>query len=550
VPDEKIPTTELRRISVPLYGLDSWAKLFNARQSLALHTLVQKSQLAYEQIVASTSDAEYAKAILTYLGILIDRLADYNSTLCTWHNTGEKIGHTFSRQALGMVWDYVEVNPFSGATGDWSGAMDWVIRVVEHTSQTANAPAIVHQGTATRIPFADKYFDAVITDPPYYDSVPYSHLADFFYVWLKRTLEDYYPELFRTPLTPKGAEIVQDRPHSLSSTVKDEAFYEAAMTRAFAEMRRVLRPDGVSVVVFAHKSLAAWETLLNSLLEAGLVVTASWPLHTEMSTRLRAMGTASLASSIFIVCQVRQAETDGYLDDVREELAETIRERLDFFWEQGIRGADFFISAIGPAVSVFGRYAQVTRLDGSQVSVGDLLDLVQSMVSEYALDRILNGGVEQVGGVDAATRYYILHSWAYGDEKVPFDDAMRLAMALGADVTALMDRGLLKQYGDQVRLQGPRQRKEKSLGEPDRSGLVASIVDVLHRAVVLWEQGKRDELARFLARAAANREDQVRLVAQTLINILPEGDAERRLLEGFLAGRDVLPDVARQDRLL
>jgi adenine-specific DNA methylase len=315
-------------------------------------------------------------------------------------------------------------------------------------------------------------------------------------------------------------------------------------------MHRVLQIDGISVIVFAHKSLAAWETLLQSLLNAGLVVTASWPLHTERSSRLRAQGTASLASSIFIVCRVRVAESGGYFDDVREALAETIKERLDFFWKQGIRGADFFISAIGPAVSVFGRYTQVTRLDGSEVDVGDLLDLVQSMVSEYALDRILNGGAARVGGVDAVTRYYILHAWAYGDERIAFDDAMRLAMALGADVTALMDRGLLKQYGDQVRLQGPKQRKRKHLGEPDRSGLSAPTVDVLHRAVVLWEQGERDALAQFLARAASNREDQVRLVAQTLINILPEKSTERRLLEGFLAGRDVLPEVPRQERLL
>jgi hypothetical protein len=265
-----------------------------------------------------------------------------------------------------------------------------------------------------------------------------------------------------------------------------------------------------------------------------------------------------LASSIFIVCRVRAAEKAGYFDDVREALATTIKERLDFFWEQGIRGADFFISAIGPAVAVFGQYSQVTRLDGEEVGVGDLLDLVQSMVADYALNRILNtsagpgaggGAASQIGTVDPITRYYILHRWAYGDERIPFDDAMRLAMGLGADVTALMDRDVLKQYGDQVRLQGPKQRKAKTLGEPDRTGLAAPTIDVVHRAVVLWAQGDRDALAQFLAKAASDREAKVRLVAQTLINILPDGDSERRLLEGFLAGRDLLPEVERQERL-
>jgi len=237
---------------------------------------------------------------------------------------------------------------------------------------------------------------------------------------------------------------------------------------------------------------------------------------------------------------------------VRQELATTIRERLDFFWKQGIRGADFFISAIGPAVSVFGRYSKVYRLDGTEVGVGELLDLVQALVSEYALDRILNGGAAQVGGVDAPTRYYILHRWAYGAGKIPFDDAMRLAMALGADVSALMERrGILKQSGETVRLLGPRDRaKLDGLGLPDRSGRSAPIVDVLHRAVTLWERGDRQDLAGFLAEGARGREDQVRLVAQTLINILPDDDAERRLLEGFLAGRDTLPEAPRQERLL
>jgi adenine-specific DNA methylase len=547
-PDELIPSGSSRAIFVHLYGLTHWQDLFNDRQLLTLLTLSNQVHAAHEAMIKNGMDKRCAKAVTTYLGILIDRQSDFCTSLTRWVSQAEFIANTFSRHALPMIWDYTEVNPFSGSTGDWTGALDWVLRVINHTAQAASHPAQAHQGTATRLSYPGGAFNTVITDPPYYDAVPYADLSDFFYVWLKRSVGFLYPKLFRTPLTPKAPEIIQEPArHADDTAAKD--FYEDQMTQAFVEARRVLRPDGIFVVVFAHKSLAAWETLLQSLLDAGLVVTASWPLHTERSARFTAQGSAALASSIFIVCRVRAAESGGYFDDVREALAETIKERLDFFWKQGIRGADFFISAIGPAVSVFGRYTQVTRLDGSEVDVGDLLDLVQSMVSEYALDRILNGDAARVGGVDAVTRYYILHAWAYGDERIAFDDAMRLAMALGADVTALMDRGLLKQYGDQVRLQGPKQRKRKHLGEPDRSGLPAPTVDVLHRAVVLWEQGERDALAQFLARSASNREDQVRLVAQTLINILPEKSTERRLLEGFLAGRDVLPDVGRQETL-
>jgi len=557
-PAELIPSGSSRAIFVYLYGLTRWGDLFNARQLLALITFSRQVRAAYDAMLAEGMEPERASAVATYLAIVVDRVADYGSSLTRWRNTVEAIAGTFGRQALPMVWDYVEINP-TGDTSGWPASVGWVTQVIEHAGQVSNRPAIAQQGTATRLPYPDNHFDAVTTDPPYYDAVPYADLSDFFYVWLKRSVGFLYPKVFRTPLTPKSPEIIQE-PARYGDDAAAKAFYECEMTRAFAEARRVLRPDGIFTVVFAHKSTAAWETLINSLLEAGLVVTASWPLHTERPGRLRAHESAALASSIFIVCRARAAETEGYLDDVRQELATTIRERLDFFWKQGIRGADFFISAIGPAVSVFGRYSKVYRLDGTEVGVGELLDLVQALVSEYALDRILDtstglsagGGGAQVGGVDAPTRYYILHRWAYGTGKTPFDDAMRLAMALGADVSALMERrGILKQSGETVQLLGPRERaKLDGLGLPDRSGRSAPIVDVLHRAATLWERGKRGDLARFLAEGARGREDQVRLVAQTLINILPDDDGERRLLEGFLAGRDTLPEPPRQDRLL
>jgi adenine-specific DNA methylase len=553
LPSELIPSGSSRAIFVHLYGLTRWAELFNPRQALTLLTFSRKVRAAYEAMLAEKMDGGRAKAVATYLSIALDRLANQATNLCRWHNSGEKLEGLFSRQAIPMVWDYAEVNPFSGATGDWLGALEWITRVLDHATKLGDQPAVAQQGTSTRLSYPDDHFDAIITDPPYYDAVPYADLSDFFYVWLKRSVGFLYPDLFRTPLTPKSSEIIQE-PARHNGDEAAKIFYEREMTRAFSESRRVLKPDGIFAVVFAHKSTAAWETLLNSLLEAGLVVTASWPLHTEMGARLRARESAALASSIFIVCRVRSTETEGYFDDVREELAGVIKERLDFFWQQGIRGADFFISAIGPAVSVFGRYRTVYRLDGSEVGVRELLDLVQASVAEYALDRILNGGAARVGGVDAATRYYILHRWAYGNESVPFDDAMRLAMALGADVSVLMERrGLLQQSGETVSLLGPKERgKSEELGLPDRSGRLAGVIDVLHRAAVLWEKGDREGLARFLAEAAQGREEQVRLVAQTIVNILPDDDSERRLLEGFLQGRDTLPAqrVPRQGRLL
>ena len=549
VPDEPVDPRPHSVNRLPMYGMPTWGDVFNARQALALVTFSRKVRAAYNHVLAETGDAEYARAVTTYLALALDRQANQCTNLCRWHNTGEKLEGLFARQAIPMVWDYAEVNPFSGSTGDWLSALSWINNVIRHCSDDDNFPAVVHQGTATRLPRPNGYFHAIVTDPPYYDAVPYADLSDFFYVWLKRTVGDLYPEVFRTPLTPKAAEIIQEPGRHSKDQEKAKAFYEAQMTAAFSEAARVLRPDGIMVLVFAHKSTSAWETLITSLLKASLVVTASWPLHTEMVTRVRAMETASLASSIFLVCRKRGEAREGYYNEVRRELQERIRERLDFFWEKGIRGADFFISAIGPAVEVFGRYTTVRRLSGETVSVGELLDLVQEFVADYALTRILRDG--HVGRVDPATRFYVLWRWAYGASKVPFDDARKLAQAQGTEVDDLMLRTkLLKKRGENVELLGPRQRaRDEHLGESGPGGQMVPLIDVLHRACVLWDQGNRAGLTEFLARSGHARDEALWVVAQALAEILPEGDKEKQMLQGLLMNKEQVVNEMRQGRL-
>lgn len=550
LPYEPLPPYGTLGFRVNNYGLERWGDLFNARQALALITFVDKVRAAYQQFLIETDDVDYARAIATLLACVVDRMADKDSTLAIWNNIGEKIEHTFGRQALPMVWDYAEVNIFSGFTGDWDSALEWVVRAINHCAASSENSAYLRQGDASRLIFEDTVLDAIITDPPYYDAVPYADLSDFFYVWLKRGLGDMYPSIFATPLTPKKPEIIQE-PARHENALEAKQFYETQMTKAFSEAARVLKTDGIFVVVFAHKSTAAWETLLNSLLSSNLVVSASWPLHTERPGRLRAQNSAALSSSIFIVCRKRQAQSDGFYDDVRREMTGRIKERLDFFWSQGIRGADFFISAIGPAVEVFGRYQSVRKLSGEVVSVADLLDLVQEAVADYTLSRVLNGRYK-MGTVDAPTRFYVMYRWSYGGEKLLFDDARRLAQALGAEVNDLIHRdGILKQSGDSVTMPSATDRKQQEhLGEAGRDSAVPPVIDVLHRAVLIWQDGDRRALAEYLAQHALGREEEVHTVAQALVNVLPNGDRERQMLENFLQGSSDLPDVPRQTRLL
>jgi adenine-specific DNA methylase len=540
------PSVNARGLSgLTRYGLVEFAQLFNARQTLVLATFSRLIESLFQQL-SRDIDADYARAVCTYLAFALDKVADYNSALCTWHNSGEKMGHTYARQAIPMVWDYAESNPFSTASGDWMGAIDWVVRSIEHCSKTNCHPAQLIQGNATRINKPDRSMDAVITDPPYYDSVPYSDLSDFFYVILKRSVGSLHPDILSLPLTPKSAEIIEHARHG----DKAKNFYEQQMTLAFGEASRLVTDNGIIAVVFAHTSTAAWETLINSLLNASLIVTASWPLHTEMANRLVAMGNAALASSIFIVCRKRIADEDGFFDDVRREMTARIKERLDFFWSQGIRGADFFISAIGPAVEVFGRYRAVRKLSGEVVTVAVLLDLVQEAVADYTLSRVLNGRYK-MGTVDAPTRFYVMYRWSYGGEKLLFDDARRLAQALGAEVSDLTRSGVLKQSGDSVTMPGANERKKQEhLGEAGRDGAAPAVIDVLHRAVLIWQEGDRRALAEYLAQHALGREEEVHAVAQALVNVLPQGDKERQLLENYLQGSSSLPDVPGQLKLL
>jgi len=310
-----------------------------------------------------------------------------------------------------------------------------------------------------------------------------------------------------------------------------------------------LKDSGILVLVFAHKSTAAWETLLKALLDNDLVVTASWPIETEKPGRTRAIGSAALASSVFIVCRKRSAHDDGFVDDVEPALQVRLHERLDYFWSQGIRGADFFMSAIGPAVEVFGRYKRVLKLSGDEVTVGELLDKVRWIVADFALQRIVHGA--SAGDVDEASRFYVIWRWAFGTSEVDSGEAIHMAQSMGCEFNDLVaDKGVLNKKGDKVSLKGPIDRKKiKGLGEPAATGTLAPLIDVLHRAANLWAAGERQELADFLVEALpSGGVDRMERLGQSIVDVLVPGDKERALYENFLVGARSLPTTTTKDK--
>ena len=321
------------------------------------------------------------------------------------------------------------------------------------------------------------------------------------------------------------------------------------MAQAFGEMNRILVPNGITCVMFAHKSTVAWESLIAGLLRAGHVVTASWPLHTEMQSRMNARDTASLASSVTIVSRKRTDNSNGLWDDVRGELQQVAKERLDFFWIQGIRGADFFISAIGPALSVFGKYERVTKLSGEEVTVGQFLDEVRSLVTGYALTKILK--TTHTGTIDPESRFYVVWKWSYGDAKVPADESFKLAQALGMDTDLLWDKtGVLEKSGENVLATPISKRvKIKNLGDPAADGTPASLIDVLHRMCAFREKSDTQGMAQFLNRSGHANNHSLWLIAQAVSEILPDGDKEKQLMQGLLNQKEGLVEATRQGEL-
>jgi adenine-specific DNA methylase len=569
IPDELLPTPDAKEYvdgglyynfaPVVLYGMKRWGDLFNIRQKLTLITLIEKVKLAYEKLIQEGCDEEYSKVMITYVSFIISRFSDFENSFVRWGLGREVFTNLFARQAIPMVWDYVEANPLSTLTNILESMFRQNIRVINNLTRISTDAARVYLGTATRLPFDDEYFDAVITDPPYYDNVPYSYISDFFYVWLKRAIGDLHPDLFATPLTPKSQEIIDnlsllrgmakdDASKSKEINVKDRKFFENMITESFKQIYRVLKPDGIAVIVFAHKSTDAWETIINSLLKSGLVLTASWPIHTEMKTRLRAMESAALASSVYMVCRKRIKQETAYFNEIRDEVDQRIKEKLTQFWEQGISGADFFVSAIGPAVEVFGKYSRVEKLSGEEVSVQELLEYVRKVVSEFALERVLKRA--DLGGVDAETRFYLLWRWTFGNAKVHFDDAIKLSRPMGVELTNLWDKGgFVEKEKEFIKVLDPKERAKDPVFL--KKTKFTSMIDVLHHVVILWERGEKEKIKEILNETGYAGNEIFWQTAQAISEILPQGDKEKQLLQGFLYGKEVyVKEAARGKKTL
>ncbi|MDR3358284.1 MAG: DUF1156 domain-containing protein [Desulfovibrio sp.] len=580
MPDEPMPDENALGMSIPKYGFNCWSSLFSPRrQLLALGTLVTSIRKAIAKCEAEAEsfgyDENWVEAIGTYLAIVLDKVADYNSTICTWHLSGEKMRQTYARFALPITWDYAESAFLNNVGGSFSAQLEWVARYIEHAlaALRSTPPPTITRQSATRP--TGRIYDAIVTDPPYYDAIPYSDCMDFFYVWLKRVTHGTVLDkgLFAAPLAPKwdndaqDGELIDDASRHNGDRSASKKAYEDGMAQVFARCHESLAPDGRLVVVFAHKHPDAWETLVSAMIRAGFTVTASWPIQTEMVNRMRGLSSAALSSSVWLVCKKRSpAAATGWDAKVLTTMEESITEKLHAFWDAGIRGPDFVWAATGPALTAYSAHPVIKKASspGESMSVTEFLGHVRRMVVNFVVGRVLK--TDAAGGsddqrMDAVTAYYLLHRNDFGMEEAPagacilyatacgltdrdLESAYRLVSKKGSSVTepALNDETEEDEEpesdtagsssgGGKIVLLPWSKRDHRTLGLEVPGSAPVPLIDRAHKLMRLWKAGDVREVDRYIDACALRRNELFMQLLQALTEL--SENSERSLLESI-----------------
>ena len=470
------PTSSLpnnpRNFQTPLYGMTAWADLFTNRQLVALSTFsnllgeVRPVAEEHARLAGLADDGvrlrdggsgvpAYTDAVVTYLAFAIDKLADLNNSLVAWEPTAQCPKHLFGRQAIPMVWDYAEANPLSSSSGSW----DVIVKGITRTFQSQAWPP-PHPCIAADIPQRDAVTrlsevpsPVVCTDPPYYDNISYADLSDFFYIWLRRNLSDVWPDECATIITPRAEELIAHTYRAGSRQAAREHF-ETRMAQVLERIARVQHPEYPATIFYAYKqqetkqgdtASTGWETFLQGLVDAGLRITATWPIRTEMLSKVSAIGAAVLSSSVVIACRPRRADAPmatrrELLDDLSARLPEAVR----LLQEEIIAPVDMAQSVIGPGMEVFSRYARVLEADGTEMKVRTALGLINERLEETL-------SAEETE-FDSDTRWAITWYEQYGHEPGPFGDAETLSKAKNTAVEGVVQAGIAESKGGKVRL--------------------------------------------------------------------------------------------------
>ena len=541
MPDEPMPGPETLGFRAPLYGFKKWSDLFTPRQLLALMTFVKWTRLAQAEMEKFRYSLEWIEAISAYLALLINKVADYNCTCARWQDNTEGINHLFDAARIPIVWDHVETNVIGESVSSYQSHRIMQSRVL---SRLFDWPHIgdplphINCGDVLEVRLPHN-LELIVTDPPYYDAIPYADTSDFFFVWNKRN--GFIPETLDSQtadsVVPKEKELIQHTARFGGAKDKAKAYYTLGMKRAFEKAHYALSEDGLIVIVFAHKEPDAWETLLEAIIGAGFTVTASWPIDTEKTNRVRAVNSAALATSLWLVCRKRSTSARvGYYNNIKKEMQERITERLRYFWDAEIQGPDFVWAAIGPALESYSTYKEVRRNTGEPFTVTEFLTEVRRIVTDFALGQILHGASTEA--LDEWTRYYLMHMKHFDTGDAPVGECILLAQGYGLsldDLTAARV-GILKKVssGSALRLLGYTDRRSDRVGQPHPSGELP-VIDILHRIMNLWTAGDTAEINIYLTEHGLRENALFKAIVQALIEMSPQGSHERSLLETIIS---------------
>ncbi|MEG4807250.1 DUF1156 domain-containing protein [Microcoleus sp. F8-D3] len=529
----------------------TWAGMFNPRQLLTLVTYVEIINEA-KALLQAEYEPEKVEAIVTYLALVLDRCVDLNSRLTRWQDGALAVRGAQSTHALNLMWNYPEV---SGDNKLWclcseAVAIDYekLCALFGTKPHSTGLPGIENYDPKTiqinaasadslyHIP--DNYVDAIITDPPYYGTIQYAELSDFFYVWMKRTLGDIFPDLFYSELTDKDREAVANPSRFRNmGTSPDELAkqdYEAKMALAFSEYYRVLRDDGVMTVQFNHKESGAWDVLTKSLIDAGFEITASWAVSTENPQNLHQAQKNSVSSTVLLVCRKRDTNAaQAWWDDLRPEVANLVELRAPEFEANKITGIDLYLSAFGPALNVFSRSYPILDSSGEEVRPEVAFAEARKAIANYRFRKLVQ---TDTAGFDALTQWYFLAWDAFGAVEFPFDEARQLALAVGGfDVVDLAKKyKLIDSVSGTCKLLTPKQRLKKSAFSVNPQDFsMTYLVDGLHAIIALYQEDGDIQIVReFMKKTALTDHDNFMRAIEVALKVIPRiGDEKKRIPE-------------------
>jgi len=529
IPEQEVPNERIQKNSAGgdtlSWGITAWGDMYSKRQLLVMHSLIKAKN--DNQINNSISDSEYCKAINIYLAFLIDRIAMRNTRHNTWHLQQDTIEKVFGRQAISMVFDYPEMNPFSTFTSSALSQLNQITDYIVQESSSFNISVCQNAASGDKSQFREKYLDVVVTDPPYYDAIAYADLSDFFYVWMKRTLAKDFPLNFATPQTPKTEECTALKHHHSGDYDKAKEHFENKLYQIFDAIESQTK-ELVSVM-FAHQSTEAWTTLCNSILKAKMNITGSWAVETENTGGLK-QDKAFLASSVTVSCTPSERKGYGDFKDVKKEIQNTVAREVEELYSLGFRGADLLTACFGQAVSEFGKYEKVEKADGSEVTVAELLE----MARESAFNALLKG----FDG-DDFTKFYIGWLQLYGFAESEFDDAAKFSrVGLSINVAELFTEHILIKNGNKQTLGGFEQRLKENKNIGDRANNF--LIDLVHRAMALYKGTNRTALLQYIGKVAAQPESNFWRVITSLCEVLPQGSEDHKQAIGLLTNKDSL----------